>query len=107
MGGRGAAQNAAPLGPAAPDPLDDWEAAHVDRLAAWAADWRVWTAGDRITHLDLRGDNALIEPRSGRATLIDWGYCCAAAPGLDLGLLAIDVVAAGEIRPAGPDPRRS
>jgi hypothetical protein len=84
-----------PLERPGPGTLDEWETAHVDRLAEWSADWRVWTAGDRITHLDLRGDNALIDPHSGRATLIDWGYFCAAAPGLDLGLLAVDVVAAG------------
>jgi hypothetical protein len=82
---------------AEPDDLDDWEHRHIGRLAAVASGWRTWTAGDRLAHLDLRGDNALVDPRTGHAVLIDWSYGCAAAPGLDRALLAVDVLAAGHV----------
>jgi aminoglycoside phosphotransferase (APT) family kinase protein len=86
---------------AQPDDLTGWEIRHVDRLAAATSGWRRWTAGRMLTHQDIRGDNALIDPTDGTAILIDWGSGAAGAPWLDRALLAADVVAAGHAD--GPD----
>jgi aminoglycoside phosphotransferase (APT) family kinase protein len=86
---------------AQPDDLTGWEIRHVYRLAAATSGWRRWTAGRMLTHQDIRGDNALIDPTDGTAILIDWGSGAAGAPWLDRALLAADVVAAGHAD--GPD----
>jgi thiamine kinase-like enzyme len=41
------------------------------------------TAGDSLTHLDLRSDNICI--KAGRAVFVDWNLACLANPRLDLG----------------------
>lgn len=41
------------------------------------------TAGDRLTHWDLRSDNICI--RAGRAVFVDWNGACLSNPKLDLG----------------------
>jgi len=41
------------------------------------------TAGDSLTHLDLRSDNICLA--SGRAVFVDWNHACLSNPGLDLG----------------------
>jgi thiamine kinase-like enzyme len=41
------------------------------------------TAGDSLTHLDLRSDNICLT--SGRAVFVDWNHACLSNPRLDLG----------------------
>jgi aminoglycoside phosphotransferase (APT) family kinase protein len=89
---------------AQPRDLTGWETRHVDRLAAATSGWRTWTGGRMLTHQDIRGDNALIDPTDGAAILVDWGSGAAGAPWLDRALLAADVVAAGHAD--GPDTAR-
>ncbi|MEU8655888.1 phosphotransferase family protein [Actinoplanes philippinensis] len=89
---------------AEPDDLTGWEIRHVDRLAAATSGWRTWTAGRLLTHQDIRADNAIIDPASGTAVLVDWGCAAAGAPWLDRALLAADVVAAGHAE--GPEVAR-
>jgi hypothetical protein len=76
-------------------PLDGWEAAHGTQLAARAEGWGAWTAGTWLVHQDIRADNAIVDHRSGCATLVDWSYCCAGANYLDRARLAADVVCTG------------
>jgi aminoglycoside phosphotransferase (APT) family kinase protein len=78
-----------------PGQLTPWETRHVEQLAAATTGWRIWTSGKWLTHLDIRADNAVVDPSDSTALLVDWGYCSAAAPWLDRALLAADVVAAG------------
>ena len=63
-----------------PRDLTDWETRHVDRLATATIGWREWTAGRLLTHQDIRGDNAVIDPVDGTAVLVDWGSGAAGAP---------------------------
>jgi aminoglycoside phosphotransferase (APT) family kinase protein len=86
---------------AEPHHLTGWETRHVDRLATATIGWRDWTAGRWLTHQDIRGDNAIIDPVHGTAVLVDWGSGAAGAPWLDRALFAADVVAAGHAE--GPE----
>ena len=86
---------------AQPGDLTVWETRHIDRLAAATTGWPDWTRGRQLTHQDIRGDNALIDPTDGTAVLVDWGFGAAGAPWLDRALLAADIVAAGHAD--GPD----
>lgn len=92
---------------AGPRALSDWEHRHIDRLVAATIGWRHWTAGPRLGHLDVRCDNAVVDPVTGRAVLVDWGYGCRAAAWLDRALLAADVVAAGHAEGPGPARRQA
>ncbi|MDG4826109.1 hypothetical protein O7635_30030 [Asanoa sp. WMMD1127] len=74
---------------------DEWEGRHAPALVALASGWRAWTAGDRLVHQDVRGDNAVVDRPGGRATLVDWSFGCAGAPWLDRARLAADIVCAG------------
>jgi hypothetical protein len=80
----------APGDPIAPSPPDDWEAADVEQLAALSADWRVWTAGDRITPTWTCAAHRAWQRARYRAL----------RP-----LLA--AILAGDVRPGGPGLRRS
>jgi hypothetical protein len=86
---------------AEPHHLTGWEARHIGRLAAATIGWRDWTAGRWLTHQDIRGDNAVIDPGDGTAVLVDWGFGAAGAPWLGRALLAADIVAAGHAE--GPE----
>ncbi|MEY9954163.1 phosphotransferase [Leifsonia sp. EB34] len=61
-------------------------AGRFDEAAAAAASL---TAGDRVVHLDLRGDNVLID-RTGRARLLDWAWGAAGAPWIDALTMLLD-----------------
>jgi aminoglycoside phosphotransferase (APT) family kinase protein len=74
---------------------DAWERRHAPWLAAAVADWPNWTAGQWVVHQDVRADNVIVDPVAGRATLVDWSFCCAGADWLDLARLAADVVCTG------------
>jgi hypothetical protein len=87
-----------------PHCLTAWEAEHVERLIAATTGWPDWTSGQHLTHQDIRGDNAIIDPDGTRATLVDWGYCSIGARWLDRALLAADIAGAGHID--GPDSAR-
>jgi hypothetical protein len=76
---------------------DAWEARHAERFAELATGWRDWIGGDSLAHHDVRGDNAVIDRRTGEATLVDWAFGGRGAPWLDRAWLAIDVVAAGHV----------
>ena len=76
---------------------DAWEARHAERFAELATGWRDWIGGDSLVHHDVRGDNAVIDRRTGEATLVDWAFGGPGAPWLDRAWLATDIVAAGHI----------
>ncbi len=76
---------------------DAWEARHAERFADLATGWREWIGGDSLVHHDVRGDNAVIDRRTGEATLVDWAFGGQGAPWLDRAWLATDIVAAGHI----------
>ena len=50
------------------DHLDAWESRHVEQFADATARWRDWIDCDSLVHHDLRGDNAILARRTGRAT---------------------------------------
>lgn len=87
-----------------PRGLTPWEAGHAGRLAAATAGWPDWTGGRHLTHLDIRCDNAVIDPPAAGAVLVDWSSGCAGARWLDRALLAADVVGAGHS--GGPEVAR-
>ncbi|MDT7572389.1 MAG: hypothetical protein QOE05_2563 [Actinomycetota bacterium] len=68
---------------APPDDLVPWQVAHLDELAALEAGWVEAGAGDRLLHLDARGDNMLVRP-DGEIVLVDWPWAAAGDPVLDL-----------------------
>ena len=76
---------------------DAWETRHAERFAEFATGWRDWISGDSLVHHDVRGDNAVIDRRTGAATLVDWAFGGHGAPWLDRAWLATDIVAAGHI----------
>lgn len=77
--------------------LDAWDTRHAERLAELATGWREWIDGGSLAHHDVRGDNAVIDRRTGQATLVDWAFCGQGPSWLDRAWLAIDVVAAGHV----------
>jgi hypothetical protein len=66
-----------------PDDLAPWQRAHLDELAALEAGWVEAGSGDRLLHLDARGDNMLVRP-DGEVVLVDWPWAAAGDPLLDL-----------------------
>jgi aminoglycoside phosphotransferase (APT) family kinase protein len=68
---------------APPDDLESWQLVHLDELAELEAGWVDAAAGDRLLHLDVRGDNMLVRA-DGEIVLVDWPWAAAGDPVLDL-----------------------
>jgi aminoglycoside phosphotransferase (APT) family kinase protein len=66
-----------------PADLAAWQLAHLDELVALEAGWVEAGAGDRLLHLDARGDNMLVRP-DGEIVLVDWPWAAAGDPVLDV-----------------------
>jgi hypothetical protein len=66
-----------------PGDLDAWQAAHLEELAELEAGAMDAASGDRLLHLDARGDNMLVRP-DGEVVLVDWPWAAAGNPVLDL-----------------------
>lgn len=66
-----------------PGDLAPWQLAHLDELVAYETRWPQAAAGDRLLHLDARGDNMLITP-DGEAVLVDWPWAGVGDPLLDV-----------------------
>src|SRR4051812_7372349 len=68
---------------APPDDLDAWQRAHLDELAELEEGATQAGAGDRLLHLDARGDNMLVRP-DGEIVLVDWPWAAVGDPVLDV-----------------------
>ncbi|MDT7539076.1 MAG: hypothetical protein QOI82_2661 [Actinomycetota bacterium] len=66
-----------------PPDLAPWQLAHLDELVALEAGAVEAGAGDRLLHLDARGDNMLVRP-DGEIVLVDWPWAAAGNPVLDV-----------------------
>lgn len=65
----------------------DWLAGALGRLATWEVAGVAATAGDRLVHADLRGDNMLVEALPGgarRVWLVDWPHASAGSTVFDV-----------------------
>jgi hypothetical protein len=78
-----------------PADLDPWAVAHLDDLRA-AADrgLAAISAGNTLTHCDIRADNMLVRP-DGQIIFVDWPWGAIGPDWLDTVLLAINVIAHG------------
>ncbi|MBK5306576.1 MAG: phosphotransferase [Frankiaceae bacterium] len=66
-----------------PADLEPWQAGHLDDLVAFETAWPEAGAGDRLLHLDARGDNMLVRP-DGEVVLVDWPWAAAGDPVMDI-----------------------
>jgi ribosomal protein S20 len=66
-----------------PADLAPWQAAHLAELVELEAAWPEAAAGDRLLHLDARGDNMLVRP-DGEILLVDWPWAAVGNPVLDV-----------------------
>ena len=66
-----------------PADLEPWQLAHLDDLAVLEEGWVEAATGDRLLHLDARGDNMLVRP-DGEVVLVDWPWAAAGDPLLDV-----------------------
>jgi hypothetical protein len=66
-----------------PADLAPWQVTHLDELVALEEAWPEAAAGDRLLHLDARGDNMLVRD-DGEIVLVDWPWAGAGAPVLDV-----------------------
>jgi hypothetical protein len=66
-----------------PADLATWQLEHLDELVRYEERWPAAAAGDRLLHLDARGDNMLITP-VGEAVLVDWPWAASGNPVLDV-----------------------
>jgi Ser/Thr protein kinase RdoA (MazF antagonist) len=64
--------------------LDEWAAAHLDRLAELESGWPEACAGPTLVHGDVRADNVLV--LGDEVVFVDWPHAC-------VGNAAFDVVA--------------
>ena len=62
--------------------LGEWAATHLDQLVAWEQRAPEVSAGDRLVHGDLRGDNVILDPE--HLWIVDWPHAAVGAPWLDL-----------------------
>nr|WP_297424583.1 phosphotransferase [uncultured Actinotalea sp.] len=65
----------------------DWLTRALPRLGAWEDAGVAATAGDRLVHADLRGDNMLVEHLPGgarRVWLVDWPHASSGAAVMDV-----------------------
>lgn len=74
-----------------PEDLDPWVTEHAAEL--WDLSVRALPrmAGDRVTHLDIRADNMLIDA-AGTTRVIDWPWAARGAPWADSAMLLLNVV---------------
>lgn len=82
------------LAAAPPPDLTPWEARHLDRLAGLEQTWPQAAEGDRLLHLDARGDNMLVGAAGG-VVLVDWPWAARGNPVLDVIGFAPSAVLAG------------
>lgn len=61
----------------------EWASIRRDHLAEWESGWPQAVDGDRLVHMDLRGDNVLISP-AGAAVVVDWPHAVRGAGFCDL-----------------------
>ncbi len=73
-----------------PEGLDPWIAEHSRRLMALAIESLEHVVGDRVAHLDLRGDN-MLRQAEGAMRVIDWPWAARGAPWVDSAVLLLDV----------------
>ena len=66
-----------------PNDLEPWQHAHLDDLIALETGATEAGAGDRLLHLDARGDNMLVRP-DGEVVLVDWPWAAVGDPIADL-----------------------
>ncbi|MDX6199068.1 MAG: hypothetical protein QOJ79_2219 [Actinomycetota bacterium] len=66
-----------------PADLASWQVAHLDELVAFEEAWPEAAAGDRLLHLDARGDNMLLRD-DGEIVLVDWPWAGVGDPVLDV-----------------------
>lgn len=66
-----------------PGDLEPWQRAQLEELVAFESAWPAAGAGDRLLHLDARGDNMLVRP-DGEVVLVDWPWAAAGNPVLDV-----------------------
>lgn len=83
-----------------PKDLDPWVAKRVEAL--WDLSLRALPqlAGDRVTHLDIRADNLLIDA-AGIARVIDWPWAARGAPWADSAMLLLNVACFGNVDDPG------
>lgn len=70
-----------------PSDLGPWCTANLDRLVELESRWPEAASGDRLLHLDARGDNMLVleeGPSAGDVVLVDWPWACAGEPVFDV-----------------------
>ena len=65
----------------APDGLDPWAVAHLDRLAELEAAWPEACAGTTLVHGDVRADNVLLT--SDGVVFVDWPHAAVGNPAFD------------------------
>jgi aminoglycoside phosphotransferase (APT) family kinase protein len=66
-----------------PADLAPWQITHLDDLVGLEVAWPPAADGDRLLHLDVRGDNMLVRP-DGEVVLVDWPWAAAGNPVLDV-----------------------
>ena len=83
---------------APPADLEPWQVAHFDELLALEEEAVQVVTGDRLLHVDARGDNMLVRP-DGEVVLVDWPWAAAGNPLVDVVCFVPSAVLAG-----APDP---
>jgi hypothetical protein len=81
-----------------PDDLAPWQSAHLADLLELETAAVDVVAGDRLVHLDARGDNMLVRP-DGEVVLVDWPWAAAGNPLVDVVCFVPSAVLGG-----APDP---
>jgi len=66
-----------------PGDLAPWQRQHLAELVSLEQRWVDAASGDRLLHLDVRGDNMLITD-TGEAVLVDWPWAAAGDPVMDV-----------------------
>lgn len=51
-----------------------WLRSHLEDLVAWSAEATAAASGETLVHGDLRADNVMLDPQTGRVWLIDWPH---------------------------------
>jgi hypothetical protein len=74
--------------------LTPWERTHLPELAELGDRAPGLLAGDTLAHLDVRGDNVLLDD-SGRVWFVDWPWAARGAAWVDSALLAVNAALHG------------